>query len=254
MVRDRQHALCPHLQGLRAGGRHRLRDGAGGLRVGRSGGDPTKCCPRWTHWWPDGTGCGSCSSMRPTTCSSGGSRARGAAIPRGAGWPTRSPRSDTCWSGLRDRADLVIDTGELNSNQLRSRLMEVFGGEEPGGHAHLHRVVRLQVRGARWMSTYVRLPVPAQSVLGRGATEPSGLEHRFGTSSWTGRRPPSSSTSWTSCSRCYPRLHPGGEVVPHGGHGLHRRPAPLGRRWPRSWPAASTAGIPTTVFHRDVER
>jgi RNase adapter protein RapZ len=35
-------------------------------------------------------------------------------------------------SGLRDRADLVIDTGELNTNQLRSRLMEVFGGEEPG--------------------------------------------------------------------------------------------------------------------------
>ena len=35
-------------------------------------------------------------------------------------------------SGLRDRADLVIDTGELNSNQLRTRLMEVFGEEEAG--------------------------------------------------------------------------------------------------------------------------
>jgi UPF0042 nucleotide-binding protein len=35
-------------------------------------------------------------------------------------------------SGLRDRADLVIDTGDLNSNQLRTRLMEVFGEEEPG--------------------------------------------------------------------------------------------------------------------------
>jgi UPF0042 nucleotide-binding protein len=34
--------------------------------------------------------------------------------------------------GLRDRADLVIDTGDLNTNQLRTRLMEVFGGEEPG--------------------------------------------------------------------------------------------------------------------------
>lgn len=31
--------------------------------------------------------------------------------------------------GLRDRADLVVDTGELNVNQLRTRLMEVFGGE-----------------------------------------------------------------------------------------------------------------------------
>jgi UPF0042 nucleotide-binding protein len=32
-------------------------------------------------------------------------------------------------NGLRDRADLVIDTGELNTTQLRTRLMEVFGGE-----------------------------------------------------------------------------------------------------------------------------
>jgi UPF0042 nucleotide-binding protein len=36
-------------------------------------------------------------------------------------------------SGLRDRADLVIDTGELNTNQLRSRLLEVFGNEQAGG-------------------------------------------------------------------------------------------------------------------------
>jgi RNase adapter protein RapZ len=35
-------------------------------------------------------------------------------------------------SGLRDRADLVIDTGELNTNQLRTRLIEVFGAEEAG--------------------------------------------------------------------------------------------------------------------------
>ncbi len=34
---------------------------------------------------------------------------------------------------LRDRADLVIDTGELNTNQLRTRLIEVFGSEEPAG-------------------------------------------------------------------------------------------------------------------------
>ena len=35
-------------------------------------------------------------------------------------------------AGLRDRADLVVDTGELNTNQLRSRLLEVFGDEESG--------------------------------------------------------------------------------------------------------------------------
>ena len=35
--------------------------------------------------------------------------------------------------GLRDRADLVIDTGDLNTNQLRTRLMEAFGSERAGG-------------------------------------------------------------------------------------------------------------------------
>jgi len=32
---------------------------------------------------------------------------------------------------LRDRADLLIDTGELNANQLRTRLIEAFGDEGP---------------------------------------------------------------------------------------------------------------------------
>ena len=31
---------------------------------------------------------------------------------------------------VRERADLMIDTGELNSNQLRSRILESFGDEE----------------------------------------------------------------------------------------------------------------------------
>ena len=31
---------------------------------------------------------------------------------------------------VRERADLLIDTGELNSNQLRSRILEAFGDEE----------------------------------------------------------------------------------------------------------------------------
>ena len=35
-------------------------------------------------------------------------------------------------AALRDRADLVIDTGDLNTNQLRTRLLEVFGAEEAG--------------------------------------------------------------------------------------------------------------------------
>jgi RNase adapter protein RapZ len=31
---------------------------------------------------------------------------------------------------VRERADLLIDTGELNSNQLRTRILEAFGDEE----------------------------------------------------------------------------------------------------------------------------
>ncbi|HLG66975.1 MAG TPA: RNase adapter RapZ [Acidimicrobiales bacterium] len=34
---------------------------------------------------------------------------------------------------LRARADIVLDTGELNVNQLRARLLELFAAEEDGG-------------------------------------------------------------------------------------------------------------------------
>jgi RNase adapter protein RapZ len=33
---------------------------------------------------------------------------------------------------VRDRADLLIDTGELNTNQLRTRVIEAFGSEGGG--------------------------------------------------------------------------------------------------------------------------
>jgi len=36
-------------------------------------------------------------------------------------------------SAIRDRADLLMDTGELNVNQLRSRIVEAFGSDEVGG-------------------------------------------------------------------------------------------------------------------------
>ena len=40
---------------------------------------------------------------------------------------------------VRERADLFIDTGELNSNQLRSRILETFGDE--GGADHMQTSV-----------------------------------------------------------------------------------------------------------------
>ena len=35
---------------------------------------------------------------------------------------------------LREEADVVLDTGELNTNQLRQRVIELFGGTDPAGH------------------------------------------------------------------------------------------------------------------------
>jgi UPF0042 nucleotide-binding protein len=40
---------------------------------------------------------------------------------------------------VRDRADLFIDTGDLNSNQLRTRILEAFGDE--GGAVHMQTSV-----------------------------------------------------------------------------------------------------------------
>jgi UPF0042 nucleotide-binding protein len=53
--------------------------------------------------------------------------------PQGGGVVDSIAEERLLLDSLRDRADLVIDTGELNTNQLRIRLMEVFAGEEPGG-------------------------------------------------------------------------------------------------------------------------
>ncbi len=35
---------------------------------------------------------------------------------------------------LRDEADVVLDTGDLNTNQLRQRVIELFGGADPAAH------------------------------------------------------------------------------------------------------------------------
>ena len=106
--------------------------------------------------------------------------------------------------GLRDRADLVIDTGELNTNQLRTRLMEVFGSEEPGGTMRTSVVsfgfkhgVPLDV-DLMFDCRFLPNPYWDESLRGH-----SGLDERGpGLRARTGRRPPRSSTSSTTCSPC----------------------------------------------------
>jgi UPF0042 nucleotide-binding protein len=43
----------------------------------------------------------------------------------GRRWPTPS-RASALLQSIRDAADLVIDTGSINTNQLRSRIVEIF--------------------------------------------------------------------------------------------------------------------------------
>ncbi len=70
---------------------------------------------------------------------------------------------------VRERADLLVDTGELNSNQLRSRILEVFGRRGRPADADVGALVRLQARHPARRRPRLRLPLPAQPVLGRGA-------------------------------------------------------------------------------------
>ena len=147
---------------------------------------------------------------------------------------------------VRDRADLFIDTGELNTNQLRTRILEAFGDE--GGaesHADLGGLVRLQVRPPARCRRGLRLPLPAQPVLDRGA---AALQRA--------RRTRCATTCWASPRRkdflekvdelltgILPSFVREGKSYLTIALGLHRRPAPLGGpgRGAGGAPRASTA-------------
>ena len=101
---------------------------------------------------------------------------------------------------LREHADLVIDTGELNVNQLRSRLMEVFGGEDTDATMQTsilsfgfkHGVpldVDLMFDCRFLPNPYWESPFAPRA----GWTSPCG------TTCSDGPRPPRSWTSWTTC-------------------------------------------------------
>ena len=68
--------------------------------------------------------------MPATTSWSGATRAPAAAIPLAARGVEESIADERrLLAPVRDQADLLIDTGELNSNQLRTRILEAFGDE-----------------------------------------------------------------------------------------------------------------------------
>ena len=72
-------------------------------------------------------------------------------------------------SRLRGRADIVVDTTNLNVHQLGQRIQAAFEDRRQQGPARLGRVVRVQVRHPHRRRHGGRHAVPAQPVLGRRA-------------------------------------------------------------------------------------
>ena len=80
---------------------------------------------------------------------------------------------------LREAADVVVDTSDLNVHQLRDRIVDLFERRlRIQRAADQRRVVRLQARPAARRRCGARLPVPPQPALGRRAA----AAHRAGRS------------------------------------------------------------------------
>ena len=134
---------------------------------------------------------------------------------------------------VRERADLLVDTGELNSNQLRQRILEAFGDDEAPHMQTSVDLLRLQARHPARRRRGLRLPLPAQPVLGGGA---AALQRRGPARARLRARPARVAglpgEGGRSAHEHPPRLRPRGEVVPDHRHGLHGRAAPLGDAGP----------------------
>ena len=151
---------------------------------------------------------------------------------------------------VRERADLLVDTGELNSNQLRMRMLEAFGDDEAPhmqtsvisfGYKHgipLDVDVVFDCRflpNPFWVEElrpFSGLDKPVRDYVLSQPESQSFLEKVD-----------------DLLTSIHPGLHPGREVVPDHRHGLHRRAAPLGGagqcpRGPVGRPRAVGVGLP----------
>jgi UPF0042 nucleotide-binding protein len=144
-------------------------------------------------------------------------------------------------SGLRDRADLVIDTGELNTNQLRTRLMEVFGAEEPGGTMQTSLIsfgfkygVPLDV-DLMFDCRFLPNPYWIDSLRARSGLEPEVRQYVLERTETT----------------AYMREGKSYLTVAMGCTGGRHRSVVLAEELGRRLDAQ---GLPATVFHRDVDR
>jgi UPF0042 nucleotide-binding protein len=159
-------------------------------------------------------------------------------------------------NGLRDRADLVIDTGELNTNQLRTRLMEVFGGE---GSDSTMRTSILSFGFKHGVPLDVDLmfdcrflpnPYWDESLRSHSGLEPEVRKYVLG-------RPETAEfldkldDMLTMLIPAYRREGKSYLTVAMGCTGGRHRSVVLAEELARR---LADQGMPTTVFHRDVER
>ncbi len=157
---------------------------------------------------------------------------------------------------LRDRADLVIDTGELNTNQLRARLMEVFGGEEPGSTMRTSILsfgfkhgVPLDV-DLMFDCRFLPNPYWDESLRSHSGLEPQVRKYvldRPETSKFLDKL----DDLLTMLIPAYIREGKSYLTVAMGCTGGRHRSVVLAEELARR---LDDRGIPTTVFHRDVER
>ena len=199
--------------------------------------------------------------MPPTTCWSAGSRRRRRRHPLATptGCSARASRREReLLEELKGEADLVVDTSELNVHELRDRLRELFGeGDADADAPDQRRVVRVQARPPARRRPGVRLPLPAQPALGRGAAP----AHRAPTrrcattcsTSPSTQRVPRGARAAVRAARS--RLRARGQGVPVDRHRVHRRPPPQRRdRRGARRSASGASAIAPRVHHRDVER
>jgi UPF0042 nucleotide-binding protein len=159
-------------------------------------------------------------------------------------------------NGLRDRADLVIDTGELNTNQLRSRLMEVFGGEAPGSTMKTSIVsfgfkygVPLDV-DLMFDCRFLPNPYWDEALRSHSGLEPEVREFVLGRSE-TSAFLVKLNDLLSMLIPSYTREGKSYLTIAMGCTGGRHRSVVLAEELARSLGAE---GVPTTVFHRDVER
>ncbi len=157
---------------------------------------------------------------------------------------------------LRDRADLVIDTGELNTNQLRTRLMEVFGGEGPGSTMRTSLVsfgfkhgVPLDV-DLMFDCRFLPNPYWDEALRSHSGLEPAVRAYvldRPETSEFLAKL----NELLSMLIPAYTREGKSYLTIAMGCTGGRHRSVALAEELARR---LSEDGVPTTVFHRDVER